>query len=252
MSDLRDIIDSLYRQFLLRDSAGKIIPGLILIAAVCILGLGYFKATYHVHGLGNSFITGLVNLPIILWLLIMALGWLIGFAIQSIGEWCRLILYYPRRNWAYHFFADVPHTPWREFLQNPGNNPIEMRDRLRPVFFEGNDDFEWYAFSSKFTSFLDKDATPDEAARIERLVVIKEACGNGYISLTLSAILLTFGFWLLFDRNCLFAVGAALPLLAGAAALARMHFIHVRRQFHNSVATLNENLWTEYRRPPTT
>ena len=61
----------------------------------------------------------------------------------------------------------------------------------------------------------------------ERLVVIKEACGNAGIALVLSTLLILLRLW---RGQALGRVSLAVLALAAAAALLRMHRLHVARQ----------------------
>ncbi len=108
-----------------------------------------------------------------------------------------------------------------------------------------DDDESAYKFLNSFT----RKASDNERIQVERLVVIKEACGNGYVSLILSLYLVAFyavlGLVLrLFEVDqlanfALFTLGNLPLILIGLAFwifmicyLKKMHFIHVERQ-HN-------------------
>ena len=97
----------------------------------------------------------------------------------------------------------------------------------------------------------------DSPRQIERLVVIKEACGNGYVAIL---------FWLFpigiralalaaqRSNNSIVArvwqvliannLWIALTLLVFVAILLmRMHFVHVQRQYNLTVQYVRGNLW---------
>lgn len=90
-----------------------------------------------------------------------------------------------------------------------------------------------------------------EKQQIERLVVIKEACGNGYMALSISLLLLvvdgildTYNVgtpliqWIFSE---LFRVGHVFIVLLGAIYfLRKMHFIHVDRQHDYMVRVLRQ------------
>ncbi|MEW6324478.1 MAG: hypothetical protein AB1515_03730 [Nitrospirota bacterium] len=131
--------------------------------------------------------------------LLVGFAWIVAFAVQAIGETTGLICY---------------HT------------------------YKTNADF--YV---RRHQFLQRTSVP-EHQQLERLVVIKEACGNGYLALGLSALLLSLNA-LVTDDVCavpdiiklhwpviLFVVGLII-------FLAKMHFIHVRRQDKYMNAILN-------------
>ncbi len=83
--ELANLFDALYYRFILRDFFGKIVPGLILLLAIA------------------SLITSTTNFEIIfehlerfsswMWVMILGGAWVIGFAIQSFGEWIGWIIY---------------------------------------------------------------------------------------------------------------------------------------------------------------
>lgn len=85
---------------------------------------------------------------------------------------------------------------------------------------------------------------PNEHQQLERLVVIKEACGNGYVALGLSTIFLSLhvlvadGYQAIIDKIKLHWPTILLIALL-IAFLAVMHFIHVRRQDAYMNAILN-------------
>jgi len=93
-----------------------------------------------------------------------------------------------------------------------------------------------------------KNASPDEKQQVERLVVIKEACGNGYVAIAISLLLVVVD--AIHGDSILSPVAPAssnlwvvVPLLIVAVAvvyyLRQMHFIHVQRQYDYMVQTLN-------------
>lgn len=101
---------------------------------------------------------------------------------------------------------------------------------------------EFYAKRHKFNSH----ATEVERQELERLIVIKEACGNGYLAVSIA--ILTLLVDKLVDEGleqfCQVLKGsphtiALMVLLTGF--LCRMHFIHVTRQGVYMHAIINKN-----------
>src|SRR5271157_638546 len=95
------MFDAFYQRFLLRDLFGRVIPGL---AVILVLGVtaGGITATLN-----------LINmLSVGEWLVVIGFGWIAGFAIVSLGEILRLIMYYPRRRCLYRFFVTHKMERW--------------------------------------------------------------------------------------------------------------------------------------------
>jgi hypothetical protein len=153
-----------------------------------------------------SFITNLAELSALGWIAIFGAAWITAFALQAFGE----------------SFPATDRTKRLILYYSP-----ELFD----------DDEAWYKF---FVDFRKK-ATPDERVQCERFVVIKEACGNGYVSLGVSVLFAVaiYAFRLFFaddpesgevsERKYLW-----LPVLLIAlflvSYLGKMHRSHVDRQ----------------------
>lgn len=85
MSEFATILDALYRNFLLRDIFSKVVPGTIVLAAIHINGSVLNGVVdYKAGGLGW---------PIIV--IIAGVAWVIGFAVQEIGNIFRLAHHHP-------------------------------------------------------------------------------------------------------------------------------------------------------------
>lgn len=81
---VRSLVDALYRDFLLRDLFAKVVPG-------AILGLSLFMdRELTLAALGQLEISAPVAL------LLAGCAWIVGFAVQGIGEALRLMVHYPR------------------------------------------------------------------------------------------------------------------------------------------------------------
>lgn len=119
----REILSIIYNRFYLRDLFGKIIPGLVFIGVV-------YLAVNRLNLVPD------INADVLLIIVLFGVSWVLGFCMQSFGEWIGLIRYYPKSEYK---------TPSK--------------------------------FYDTYLSFQAK-ASTDEKEDVERLVVIKEACGN--------------------------------------------------------------------------
>ena len=93
------------------------------------------------------------NIPSFAWLAIFGLAWMLTFSVQAFGESCGKT--YKRQ--LIHYY------PPEEF----------------------DNDKKFLEFKGKFNEV----AYPDEKRQMERFVVIKEACGNGYVTILISFLL---------------------------------------------------------------
>lgn len=73
--DLKPVFDSFYDRLVLKDVAGKVVPGSILILSLVIGAFGYDTAVAWIPKIGFS-----------LWVILFGFSWLIAFALQYIGE----------------------------------------------------------------------------------------------------------------------------------------------------------------------
>jgi hypothetical protein len=192
MSDLKDLFESFYSKFVLRDFFGKVIPGLVLLLATAVAVSAPYPVASYVQSMG-----------LISAIAILGLSWLAGFTAQSVGEAVGLIRYYPRRNELGKTLTDRDAYKIR----------IES-DRL----------------------------APDQRHQLERLVVIKEATGNGHVALLLAALILIADGLLEVVRaqadlsewlwsEFLRAGPVFVFVVVAVVSLARMHWIHVQREW---------------------
>ena len=82
---VRSLVDALYRDFLLRDLFGKVVPG-------AIVGLSLFVDRELTLAM-----VGRLEMSIPVALLLAGCAWIVGFAVQGIGEKTRLITHHPAR-----------------------------------------------------------------------------------------------------------------------------------------------------------
>jgi uncharacterized membrane protein len=176
--DLRGLFDAFYDKLILRDVFGKMVPGVALMATVLASLLG-LDTVDHL----------LSRMTTILWLVVVGFSWLIGFALQYVGEVCRAL-------------------------------------RICPPDPDGQYDRD--AFHECWAKFHEV-ATPIEHVHAERLNIIKEACGNASVAIVCGLVVVLFAVsvkgassW--YPLMPLAAISAALSF-----SLWRMHVIHVQR-----------------------
>lgn len=176
--DVRGLFDALYDKMVLRDVFGKVVPGLALIAAVLasLLGLDVIDSL-------------LTKMTTVLWVFVIGFSWLVGFALQNLGEVCRVL-------------RTHPYGPDRQ----------ETRD----------------TFHTKWAEFHEV-ATSIEHVHAERLNIIKEACGNAAVSIVCGLASALFAVFVRGTDSWYPLVPFVLLGFALALLLWRMHVIHVER-----------------------
>jgi len=157
----------------------------------------------------SEFTKILSSLSLFGWLAIFGAGWISAFGIQAFGE----------------FFP-------------PSKEPNKRLIRYYPPQFPNDE--AWYKFRLEFQNTASKEDLID----VERLVVIKEACGNGYVSLALS---------LVFAISCIIlryreygpelriAIPVFLMWVFIIYYLWKMHKLHVERQHKYMMAVLDRS-----------
>ncbi len=87
---MSDIVSGFYDRLVLRDLLGKVVPGSVvsLAAYAACLSSGQSPVATVLH-LGQT--------PLGLWLVLVTVGWFVGFALQATGETLGIIRYYPRQ-----------------------------------------------------------------------------------------------------------------------------------------------------------
>ncbi len=86
MNAFFESIEKIYSAFILRDFAAKIIPGFIACFPIILILFHNEPDIFEIYTLKD--------IPFIVWLGIMFIFWIAGFAMQSIGESLGLINYY--------------------------------------------------------------------------------------------------------------------------------------------------------------
>jgi hypothetical protein len=251
MPDLKATFDAFYQRFLLRDLFAKIVPGLAILFAIGTLIMGFIPVFEKVAQLSLGG-----------WLVLVGFGWITGFAVQSVGEWRGLIIYYPMRtNRLYRFWVPQAFSndeqddknSWRKLfpiLQKNKINLNALRDRLARTYFANQWEFDQYRYPITSSWRENQGLVP------ERMVVIKEACGNAYVALLIVLIvslvdlfircrpswpILSWRSWTQEPHRTI----AALALMFSILPLARMHFVHVwRQQLADAASVERTDLWT--------
>jgi hypothetical protein len=208
------IFRNLYTGFLLRDFAGKIVPGIFLLFALAAMFcrpsrlIEYVKTETPAHAL----------------MLIAGFAWVMTLGIQSVSEGVGIWNYFIEPPSSQAQAADSHKVGFVRNLLTGGSDAEFDRDTLRVDDFQAN-------------------ATEDEKQQYERFVVIKEACGNLYVAMVLS---LPAWMYVCLSNKPNFVqwvqpVASRIPstrvLLVGTygvlllVGLHRMHIQHANRQF---------------------
>jgi len=156
---MSDLFDSFYTKFILRDLFGKIIPGYILL--ICIIGTCLPKQNFFL----------LQSMSVGLWILSLGIAWLLGLAIQGIGILTRQFRRFPKI---------FEHYGWKEIIKKfPKLSDKDLKAKNIPK--EDRSKMGLTNFQEIVVDFA-KVATPYEMKIRERLVIIKEASGNGSLA----------------------------------------------------------------------
>lgn len=263
------VFDSFYTRFVLRDFFGKIVPGGILLFAIAV------SATSP-----SSVAAYIASMSFWAWIATFGVSWLTAFAIQSFAENVRFIRYYPKvlfsvPNKCLATKLDtqsIPEEVNRAFTDNAfvltGNAKVTITnvgrewqitddegkfilqkegEKLNIYWPDAEAQKRFYNLRIRF----DKQASPEEKQQVERLVVIKEACGNGWIALAISLVLVLLGaipdsdnilsFAALSLSDLWFVVPFLVLAVAAVCYLRRMHFVHVQRQHEYMVQALKDH-----------
>jgi hypothetical protein len=149
------VFRNLYTGFLLRDFAGKIVPGVYLLFSVASM----FRSPADLMRELRK------DVPVFAIILVAGLAWTVTLGTQSLAEGLGI---------------------WKYF---PVGAPAQGTSRVHIGFwldlFQGGDETSFDANTAKVDLFQ-IGATEDEKQQYERFVVIKEACGNLFIAGLLS------------------------------------------------------------------
>jgi len=159
MGDFGNAIKYLYREFILRDILSFVTPGAIIVMAV----LYFFFSellfpSYSIHWL--------------LYIPLFGVFYLVGFAVQCFGEFLGIISFSPPDEY-----------PW----------PLKQRwNILNPIgahWTKDKDIVWWNKYYKKMEEFWKVTKSDEEAQqRRERLIVLKQMCANGFLSILIAGI----------------------------------------------------------------
>jgi len=173
-NELAELFNAFYRRFVLLDLFGKIIPGAIFLITV----------SWIIVNIGDAynFYNYFTNLWV--WIIFIGISWLTGFAIQGFGEvtsrnkHIKNFRYYPE---SINFNSKL------EWVKEIKNYYPELKEKNGETKLDTDLWHKIYIFFHDISNQSQKD-------NVARFVVIKEACGNGYIALIFSLFLLIFNF----------------------------------------------------------
>src|SRR5262245_9511307 len=172
MDFFKPFFDSCYDKLVLRDLFGKIVPGIALLLGAVggLLGLEVIEIL-------------LSKLSVALWVITLGFAWLVGFALQDLGQALGLLRTHPHgrkltvsEDVLRHHQVPTLAGPTRELSSATGEDP-------RDIFYG-----TWAYFHDV--------ASPYEKVHAERLNIIKEGCGNAAIAVACTLIFAVLGCWL--------------------------------------------------------
>ena len=185
---MSDFFNNLYEKFLLRDILSFITPGAILTVSVFLLWLS-----------PSQILENIAKIHWILYILIFGFLYIVGFAIQCLGAEFPRVFRLP---------------PLIRFHRDLTDSKFYNDDNLKDIYKR--------RLSSKES--LGKDSKQQN----ERLVILQQMCGNGFLAATIAAILLLVKY-LLPDFSLLAPLATGLLTLFLLASLYVGHLVHVRR-----------------------
>jgi Trk-type K+ transport system membrane component len=150
------VFRNLYTGFLLRDFAGKIVPGVYLLFSITSMFRAPVSLVKEIRK----------EVPVFAVILMAGLAWTTTLGTQSLAEALGIWKYFPAGSAS----AQPKSSPHIGFWVN---------------LFQGDDETNFEANTAKVDLFQ-IGATEDEKQQYERFVVVKEACGNLFIAGLLS------------------------------------------------------------------
>ena len=170
---MEKLLDALYDRLILRDAFGKVLPGLVWLSALVIAAWGFDVAQRIV-----------ANIDWPRGVMLVGVGWITGFAVQSVGK-----LSIGKRK-----------LPWRLETFPPG------------AFLDDTD------YSVKLVAFHRK-ASEHNEQQLERFTTIKDATGNSYWAVLLASATLLAD-WIMERLTGISTYPPALPLWSTIVPLA--------------------------------
>jgi hypothetical protein len=203
------VFRNLYTGFLLRDFAGKIVPGILLLFSIVTI----FRDPKQVVLLVKN------EISLFAVLLLAGFAWTVTLGTQSLAEGLGIWSYFPAP-------STTPHA--------------ETHLKLSEILHPGPDDV--FDADTMTVDKFQELASEDEKQQYERFVVIKEACGNLFAASLLSIPAFAIGAFIRTERPWTAQIFHRLPsqnIQMGVAllyalcifiGLHRMHAQHVNRQ----------------------
>jgi len=197
------LVDKIYSAFILRDVAGKIVPGLLLL----------FPFIFSLINQCN--LVTFFKLNFVVWLMFVILLWIMGYISQSFGELIGLVTY---------ALVRFSRKSQREYKWDLCNKYyiISIEDMLE----------------EQRKAYSEKESNSDAIKYIERLATIREACGNSASSLILSLPVYLYYFHTTNVNNQVLII---MVFLVFIFLLARMHKEHAYRYWY-TLSKLTENI----------
>lgn len=171
IESLSVLFDKIYSAFILRDFAGKIVPGALLAISV----IYTFNNTFSLNFLSN------LNFGI--WLFIIIGLWITGYLVQSFGEFIGLVTYSISKD---------------DDKKGERKSYLRIFKNFHVVSFEDFIDKQKKAYSRESKKLSKESSEVQEQKKkihdsnlkyVERLAVIREACGNSSTALIMSLII---------------------------------------------------------------
>ncbi|MBA1419405.1 MAG: hypothetical protein FAF03_00680 [Epsilonproteobacteria bacterium] len=153
INSLSMLFDKIYSSFILRDIAGKIIPGILLVLPVGLIYTLNHENIFHI----------LLNLNFVLWIFLAVFLWILGYVSQSFGEFSGLISY---------ALTTTSNTKYKRYKWSPF-----IKYFIIPIDV---------LLQNQKTAYQNKESTDSNLQYTERLAVVREACGNSGSSLILT------------------------------------------------------------------
>ncbi|RJP33385.1 MAG: hypothetical protein C4547_12430 [Phycisphaerales bacterium] len=207
MAEGNSWFQTLYTELILRDLFGKIVPKAIALGAL----LQLFGAQLPTQAASLDSWPGFLFAG-----LAAGASWLTGFALQGLGEWVGLIRYFP---------SALDRVGWKTIAEKPLTDETLAGATMQEDVTHTREE--------RYQEFLDDwrktEKKPGQVQQGERFVVIKEACGNGFIALSLAIPLFVVS--RLANAATVKQVVGLAVVVGITLCLREMHFIHVKRQF---------------------
>jgi len=218
MGDFGSAIKSLYQDFILRDVLSFVMPGAIVVLTAFLL---FLPETCFNQRLDTLFSYS-QDMHWLLYIPIFGLFYMVGFAIQCLGEMFGFVRFSPLdekswgKRWSMFTFG------WDKNCKEPcksntGESNIWWRESER--------------FWAKFFKAVKEPTKDNEGKRQgrERLVIMKQMCANGFLATIIAALLVAINLSpSLYVKLVLVIILVVLPLIA---SLFWGHRVHMLQQY---------------------